>query len=88
MSILGFLCFLIVAAVCAWIADALVPGRIPGGFLASSIVGVIGAWIGTTMFGRFGPDIAGVPILPAIIGSALCVLALAVLSGVFARGRV
>ena len=88
MSILGFLLFLIVAAVCAWIADALVPGRIPGGFLASAIVGVIGAWIGTALFGHFGPDLAGVSILPAIIGSALLVFALALLSGVFARGRV
>lgn len=88
MSILGFLLFLIVAAVCAWIADALVPGRIPGGFLASAIVGVIGAWIGTALFGHFGPDVAGVAVLPAIIGSAILVFALALLSGVFARGRV
>jgi uncharacterized membrane protein YeaQ/YmgE (transglycosylase-associated protein family) len=88
MSILGFLLFIIVAAVCAWIAEALVPGRIPGGFLASAIVGVIGAWIGTALFGHFGPDLAGVPLLPAIIGSAVLVFALALLSGVFVRSRI
>ena len=88
MSILGFLLFLIVAAVCAWIAEAIVPGRVPGGFLASAIVGIIGAWIGTALFGHFGPDLAGVPIVPAIIGSALLVFALALLSGVFVRNRI
>ena len=88
MSILGFLLFLIVAAVCAWIAEAIVPGRVPGGFLASAIVGIIGAWIGTALFGHFGPDLAGVPIVPAIIGSALLVFGLALLSGVFVRNRI
>lgn len=88
MSILGFLLFIIVAAVCAWIAEALVPGRIPGGFLASAIVGVIGAWIGTALLGHFGPDLAGVPLLPAIVGSAVLVFALAMLSGVFYRTNV
>jgi len=88
MSILGFLLFVIVAAVCAWIADALVPGRIPGGFLASTIVGVIGAWIGTALFGHFGPDVAGVSVLPAIIGSAILIFGMAMISGVLARDRV
>lgn len=88
MSILGFLLFVIVAAVCAWIADAVVPGRIPGGFLASTIVGVIGAWIGTALFGHFGPDIGGVSVLPAIIGSGVLIFAMAMISGVLARDRV
>jgi uncharacterized membrane protein YeaQ/YmgE (transglycosylase-associated protein family) len=88
MSILGFLLFLIVAAVCAWIAEAVFPGRVPGGFLASAIVGVIGAWIGTSLFGHIGPDLAGVPILSAIIGAGILVMALALLSNVFVRNRI
>jgi uncharacterized membrane protein YeaQ/YmgE (transglycosylase-associated protein family) len=88
MSILGFLLFLIVAAVCGWIAEAIVPGRIPGGFLSSAIVGIIGAWIGTAMLGHFGPSMAGVPLLPAIIGAAVLVFALALISGMFARTNV
>jgi len=88
MSILGFLLFLIVAAVCAWIAEAVVPGRVPGGFLASAIVGIIGAWVGTSLFGHFGPDLGGVSILPAIIGSAILVFGMALLSNVFVRNRI
>jgi uncharacterized membrane protein YeaQ/YmgE (transglycosylase-associated protein family) len=88
MSILGFLLFLIVAAVCAWIAEAVVPGRIPGGFLASAVVGVIGAWLGSSMFGHIGPDLAGVPVISAIIGAGILVMALALLSNVFVRNRI
>src|SRR5438477_6689206 len=66
MSILAFILFLIVAAACAWIAEAIVPGAVPGGFLVSAIVGILGAWLGASLFGHFGPDLAGVPLLPAI----------------------
>ena len=80
MSILGFILYLIVAAVCAWIADYFVPGHIPGGFLTSAIFGIIGAWIGTSIFGSFGPALAGVALLPAIIGSAMFIFLLSLLS--------
>jgi uncharacterized membrane protein YeaQ/YmgE (transglycosylase-associated protein family) len=80
MSILGFILFLIVAAVCAGIAEMLVPGAVPGGFFASAIVGIIGAWIGTALFGSLGPSLAGVPLLPAILGSAIFVFLLSLIS--------
>jgi uncharacterized membrane protein YeaQ/YmgE (transglycosylase-associated protein family) len=83
MGIIGFILFLIVAAVCAWIAEAIVPGRVPGGFLTSAIIGIIGAWIGTSLMGHMGPDLAGVALLPAIVGSAILIFAMAILSGVF-----
>jgi uncharacterized membrane protein YeaQ/YmgE (transglycosylase-associated protein family) len=60
MSILDFILFLIVAATCAWIAQRFVPGNVPGGFFVSTIVGMIGAWIGGSLLGHFGPDLAGV----------------------------
>jgi uncharacterized membrane protein YeaQ/YmgE (transglycosylase-associated protein family) len=85
MSILGFILFLIVAAVCAWIADALVPGTIPGGFFTSAIVGIIGAWIGGSLFGHFGPMLAGIALVPAIIGSAILIFGLALVSRGFNR---
>ncbi len=83
MTILGFILFLIVAAVCAGIGEMLVPGAVPGGFFASAVVGIIGAWIGTSLFGSLGPSVAGVPLIPAILGSAVFVLILALIS----RGR-
>lgn len=85
MGILSFLLFLVVASVCAWIASALVPGRVPGGFLAAAVVGAIGAWVGASLFGGFGPDLAGVPLVPAILGSAIVVFAMYLLSGAITR---
>lgn len=85
MSILGWILFLIVAAICAWIGSAIVPGRVPGGFLTAMVVGVIGAWLGPKLIGGFGPSLAGVPLLPAILGSALLIFALALISGLLSR---
>jgi uncharacterized membrane protein YeaQ/YmgE (transglycosylase-associated protein family) len=84
MTILGFLFYCLVAAVCAGVADYVAPGRVPGGFLASVVVGIIGAWIGGMMFGAMGPALAGVSLLPAILGSALLIFLLSL----FGRGRV
>ena len=85
MSIVGWICFLVVAAACAWIAECFVPGRIPGGFLASAIVGIIGAWIGGNLVGHFGPQLAGISLLPAILGSGVFVFGLALVSGGLSR---
>ena len=83
MTILGFILFLIVAAVCAYIAEMLVPGRIPGGFFTAAVIGIIGAWVGANLLGNFGPSLEGIALLPAIIGSAVLVFALALLSRTF-----
>jgi uncharacterized membrane protein YeaQ/YmgE (transglycosylase-associated protein family) len=88
MTIVGFILFLIVAALCAWIAEYFVPGHIPGGFFTAAIFGIIGAWIGANLLGNFGPSLEGVALLPTIIGSAILVFALAVLSKVLRKSSV
>jgi uncharacterized membrane protein YeaQ/YmgE (transglycosylase-associated protein family) len=85
MAILGFIIFLIVAAACAWIADHFVPGQIPGGFWGAALVGLIGAWIGDSIFGRWGPHLGGAYLIQTIIGSAMLVLILSLFSRSFAR---
>jgi uncharacterized membrane protein YeaQ/YmgE (transglycosylase-associated protein family) len=85
MTILSFILFLIVAAACAWIGDYFVPGAIPGGFFTAAIVGIIGGWIGASLFGSFGPVLAGVALVPTILGSAILVFGLALLSRGFSR---
>ncbi len=86
MSILSFILFLIVASVCAFLAERLVPNNVPGGFLTSAIVGIIGAWIGGNLIGHFGPDLAGVALIPCILGSAVLVFVLSLVSRGF-RGK-
>jgi uncharacterized membrane protein YeaQ/YmgE (transglycosylase-associated protein family) len=86
MGILSFILFIIVASICAFLAERLIPNCLPGGFLTSAIVGIIGAWIGGSFIGHFGPDLAGVSLVPCFIGSAVLVLLLSLVSGNF-RGR-
>ena len=85
MSILSFILFLFVAAACAYLAERLVPNAVPGGFITSAIVGIIGAWIGGSLIGHFGPDLAGVALIPCILGSAVLVFVLSLVSRGFHR---
>ena len=77
---MALLLFLIVAAICAIIASALVPGQIPGGFLVAMVCGFLGAWIGGHLMGSFGPSLAGVSLIPTIVGSAVLVLLMSLFS--------
>jgi uncharacterized membrane protein YeaQ/YmgE (transglycosylase-associated protein family) len=62
-----------------------VPGSIPGGFLTSAIVGIIGAYVGGSMLGPMGPSLAGVSLIPCILGSALLVFLLSLFSHRYSR---
>jgi uncharacterized membrane protein YeaQ/YmgE (transglycosylase-associated protein family) len=87
MSLLNILLLLLVAAVCGSIGQALV-GYSVGGCLMSTIVGFIGAWLGSWLSGQLGlPEpftisIGGesFPVLWSIIGSALFVAILGLIS--------
>jgi uncharacterized membrane protein YeaQ/YmgE (transglycosylase-associated protein family) len=80
MGILSLILFLIVAAACAFIAERLVPNSMPGGFFVSALVGIIGAWVGGSLIGHFGPDLGGVALLPCILGSAVFVFLFSLIS--------
>ncbi|HET9587239.1 MAG TPA: GlsB/YeaQ/YmgE family stress response membrane protein [Anaerolineales bacterium] len=87
MSLLNILILLLVAAVCGSIGQALV-GYSIGGCLMSTVVGFIGAWVGSWLSVQLGlpePFMISVggesfPILWSIIGSALFVAILGLLT--------
>lgn len=91
MSLLSILILLFIAAVCGSIGQALV-GYSVGGCLMSTVVGFIGAWVGSWLSVQLGlPEPFAIsvggetfPVLWSIIGSALFV---AILS-LFTRRRV
>jgi uncharacterized membrane protein YeaQ/YmgE (transglycosylase-associated protein family) len=87
MTILGFILFLVVAAACAWIADYFVAGRMPGGFWGAALAGLVGAWIGEAVLGRWGPAYGGAFLFPTVLGAAALVMMLSIFSKGFARGR-
>jgi len=87
MSVLDFVILLIIAAVCGAIGQALA-GYSVGGCISSILVGFVGAFVGTWIAGQLGlPEIFAVnvggrafPIVWSVIGSALFVALLALLT--------
>jgi len=80
MDLVGILLFILIAGVCGAIGEGIAGGKVGPGFLGSFIVGLIGAWIGGMLI-HIGPVVAGVAIIPAIIGSVLFVLVLKLITG-------
>lgn len=90
MTIVDFVILLVIAAVCGAIGQALA-GYSVGGCITSTLVGFVGAVIGTWLAGTVGlPEVFAInvggrafPIVWSVIGSALFVALLAL----FTRGR-
>ena len=90
MTIVDFVVLLLIAAVCGAVGQALA-GYSVGGCITSTLVGFVGAVIGTWISGQLGlPEVFAInvggrsfPIVWSVIGSALLVAALALLT----RGR-
>jgi uncharacterized membrane protein YeaQ/YmgE (transglycosylase-associated protein family) len=88
MSPLELLVLLVIAGVCGALGKAIV-GYFPGGFLASIGVGFVGALIGSWLARILGlPElfairvgVASFPVVWSILGSALFVAVVALVSG-------
>lgn len=78
----GLLLLLLMAGLVGALADAVVPGRLPGGWLGATVAGLVGSWLGALLFGRLGPSLFGIRVLPAFLGA----LAVAFLVEVLSRG--
>ena len=70
-NLLGLLITLVVAAVVGAIADRIVPGELPYGWLGTIVAGLAGSWLGSLLLGGFGPDIAGIALIPALVGAII-----------------
>jgi uncharacterized membrane protein YeaQ/YmgE (transglycosylase-associated protein family) len=57
------------AGLIGWLADAVVPGKLPFGWLGAVTAGLLGSWFGRILLGDFGPTILGFNVIPAIIGA-------------------
>ena len=71
VSLLGLLVTLLVAFFVGWLADKIVPGRIPYGWLGATVAGLLGSWIGGILLGDAGPEIGGIAIFPALVGAVI-----------------
>jgi|GEM_PF-867262 uncharacterized membrane protein YeaQ/YmgE (transglycosylase-associated protein family) len=90
-TLIGLALHLLMAGVIGWLADTLVPGRVPYGFLGLILAGLVGSWLGQLLLGRVGPTLVifGIDLIPALIGTVIVVAIAALLtrSGVAAQGN-
>jgi uncharacterized membrane protein YeaQ/YmgE (transglycosylase-associated protein family) len=51
------------------------------GWIANIVAGLIGAWIGQGLLGTWGPSLAGMALIPSIIGAIILVLIVSLVVG-------
>lgn len=75
-NIWGFLLLLAVAFGIGQASNKIFPAPVPYGYVGSTGMGLVGAFLGTRLLGEWGPSIAGLRIFPGIAGAMLCTLLL------------
>jgi len=70
---MGIILYLIVGGLIGWLAGAIIGRDMPLGIIGNIIAGIVGAWIGGELLGSMGPSIAGIAIIPALIGAIIFV---------------
>lgn len=73
LSLIGLLFMLLVAGFVGWLADTIVPGELPYGFLGAALAGLVGSWIGQWLLGPLGPSLFGIRLIPALVGAIIVV---------------
>ncbi|WP_017814322.1 MULTISPECIES: GlsB/YeaQ/YmgE family stress response membrane protein [Paenibacillus] len=81
----GIIISIVLAVIIGLIGNALAGKAMPGGIIGAAIAGFVGAWLGALLFGDFGPNIGDFAIIPAILGTAIFVFLLGLLSRLLHR---
>jgi uncharacterized membrane protein YeaQ/YmgE (transglycosylase-associated protein family) len=84
MSLEHLIVLLIVGALAGLIGERLVGRGMPGGLIGAIVAGLVGAWLMVDILRLvIAPELslAGIPVLSAIIGAAIVVLLLSLVSG-------
>lgn len=71
---MGLIWTLIVGAVIGAIAGAITSRGVAMGWISNIIAGLIGSWLGESLLGSWGPSLAGMALIPSIIGAIVLVL--------------
>lgn len=71
---LSWIWVLIVGAIIGLIAGFITGKGGSMGFIANLIAGLVGSTLGQAIFGSWGPQMAGMAIVPSILGAVILVL--------------
>jgi uncharacterized membrane protein YeaQ/YmgE (transglycosylase-associated protein family) len=86
-NLIGIVLTLAMAALVGALADALVPGTLPYGFLGSALSGLVGSWLGVALLGVLGPVVFGIPLISALVGAVVVTVLYALLTHQLIQGR-
>ncbi|AOA00237.1 MULTISPECIES: GlsB/YeaQ/YmgE family stress response membrane protein [Carnobacterium] len=78
---LGFIWSIIVGGILGAIGGMILGKDVPGGVIGNIIVGFLGSWVGSSLFGSWGPSIGGFAILPALIGAVILIFIYSLIVG-------
>ncbi|MDO5062978.1 MAG: GlsB/YeaQ/YmgE family stress response membrane protein [Peptostreptococcaceae bacterium] len=81
---MGFIWSLIVGAIIGAIAGAITNKGKAMGTIANIVAGLVGSSIGQSLFGTWGPSLAGMALIPSILGAVILVL---VVSLIFSKKK-
>lgn len=85
--LVGLIVMLFIAGVIGWIADQIVPGNLPYGWLGAIVAGLVGSWVGSLVLGGLGPTIAHITIIPALLGAIILAFVASAVTKVNGTGR-
>ncbi|TCD45933.1 GlsB/YeaQ/YmgE family stress response membrane protein [Streptococcus sp. X16XC17] len=78
---MGLIWSLIVGGVIGLIAGAITKKGGSMGIVANVVAGLVGSWVGQSLLGSFGPSLAGMALIPSIIGAVIVVALVSFLMG-------
>lgn len=78
---MGWLWTLIIGAVIGAIAGTITSRDMPLGCIGNIIGGLLGAKLGQMVFGTWGPELAGMALVPSILGAVIIVAIISLFIG-------
>ncbi|MGK4036841.1 GlsB/YeaQ/YmgE family stress response membrane protein [Lactobacillus crispatus] len=82
---LSWIWVLIVGAIIGLIAGFITGRGGSMGFIANLIAGLVGSTLGQAIFGSWGPQMAGMAIVPSILGAVILVLVVSFVLGMLRK---
>ena len=71
---MGLIITCIVGGLIGALAGMITGKDFPLGIVGNVIAGLIGSWVGSALFGHWGPEWGGIFILPALLGAIVFIL--------------
>src|SRR3989304_9617969 len=77
-SVIHLAWMLLIAGLVGYLADVIVPGRLPWGWLGAILAGLVGSWLGIALFNLLHLPrwlelirLGGIPLIPALVGAII-----------------